>query len=151
MTHKGAAADSGHYIGFVKKRVFHAAKAKANLSKPASIALPEGILNALSHVADPAGLATSMLTSRAFEAAMASNPTIGEQGDNGPSDSNSAAGPSTTSSVIDDRALELEEDEDWYKFDDEKVTNFPKEKLPTLEGGGEDSSAYVLVYRSKVL
>lgn len=42
-----------------------------------------------------------------------------------------------------------EEDEDWYKFDDEKVTVFPVEKLSTLDGGGEDSSAYVLLYRSK--
>ena len=42
-----------------------------------------------------------------------------------------------------------EDDEDWYKFDDEKVSVFPKEKIPTLEGGGEDSSAYVLIYKSK--
>jgi ubiquitin carboxyl-terminal hydrolase 14 len=26
VTHKGAAADAGHYIGFVKKSVFHPAK-----------------------------------------------------------------------------------------------------------------------------
>ena len=32
-----------------------------------------------------------------------------------------------------------EDDEDWYKFDDEKVSIFPKAKLPTLEGGGEFS------------
>lgn len=42
-----------------------------------------------------------------------------------------------------------EDDEDWYKFDDDKVSIFPKEKIPTLEGGGEDSSAYVLLYKSK--
>ena len=47
-------------------------------------------------------------------------------------------------------ALE-EDDEDWYKFDDNKVTVFPKEKLATLDGGGEDSSAYVLLYKSKPL
>jgi ubiquitin carboxyl-terminal hydrolase 14 len=29
-----------------------------------------------------------------------------------------------------------EEDEDWYKFDDEKVSEFPAEKLATLDGGG---------------
>jgi len=29
-----------------------------------------------------------------------------------------------------------EEDEDWYKFDDDKVSVFPKEKLGTLDGGG---------------
>ena len=43
----------------------------------------------------------------------------------------------------------LEGDEDWYKFDDQKVSLFPKEKLTTLDGGGEDSSAYVLLYKSK--
>lgn len=43
----------------------------------------------------------------------------------------------------------LEDDEDWYKFDDDKVSLFPQEKLATLDGGGEDSSAYVLLYRSK--
>ena len=43
------------------------------------------------------------------------------------------------------------EDEDWYKFADEKVSVFPKEKLATLDGGGEDSSAYVLLYKTKPL
>ncbi|KAJ6578830.1 hypothetical protein DFH09DRAFT_1030701 [Mycena vulgaris] len=75
VTHKGAAADAGHYIGFVKKSVFHP-------------------------------------------------PKLGE---------------------------ELESDEDWYKFDDDKVSIFPKEKLTTLDGGGEDSSAYVLLYKTKPL
>ncbi|KAF8999843.1 hypothetical protein BDQ17DRAFT_1391450 [Cyathus striatus] len=75
VTHKGAAADAGHYIGFVKK-------------------------------------------------------------------SDSTAG----------KNVELDEDdEDWYKFDDEKVSVFPKDKLATLDGGGEDSSAYVLLYRTKPL
>ncbi|KAJ7270677.1 hypothetical protein B0H12DRAFT_1229171 [Mycena haematopus] len=75
VTHKGAAADAGHYIGFVKKSVFHP-------------------------------------------------PTLG---------------------------AEQESDEDWYKFDDDKVSIFPKERLTTLDGGGEDSAAYVLLYRSKPL
>ncbi|KAJ7153476.1 hypothetical protein C8R43DRAFT_1002161 [Mycena crocata] len=75
VTHKGAAADAGHYIGFVKKSVFHP-------------------------------------------------PKLGE---------------------------ETEADEDWYKFDDDKVSVFPKEKLTTLDGGGEDSSAYVLLYKTKPL
>lgn len=44
-----------------------------------------------------------------------------------------------------------EGDEDWYKFDDEKVSVFPAEKLGTLDGGGEDASAYVLLYRTKSL
>ncbi|KAF7977861.1 hypothetical protein HWV62_2380 [Athelia sp. TMB] len=85
VTHKGAAADSGHYIGFVKKSVFHGAKA------------------------------TSL----------------------------DAAAPSAP--AFDD------DDDDWYKFDDDKVSIFPKEKLTTLDGGGEDSSAYVLLYKTKSL
>ena len=44
-----------------------------------------------------------------------------------------------------------EDDEDWYKFDDNKVSIFPKDKLTTLDGGGEDSSAYVLLYKTKPL
>ncbi|KAJ7353189.1 hypothetical protein DFH08DRAFT_856147 [Mycena albidolilacea] len=75
VTHKGAAADAGHYIGFVKKSVFHP-------------------------------------------------PTLGE---------------------------EQESDEDWYKFDDDKVSIFPQAKLTTLDGGGEDSAAYVLLYKAKPL
>jgi ubiquitin carboxyl-terminal hydrolase 14 len=77
VTHKGAEADAGHYIGFVKKSVFHA-----------------------------------------------------KSGD----------GPAFD-----------EDDEDWYKFDDDKVSVFPKGKLGTIDGGGEDASAYVLLYRSKPL
>lgn len=77
VTHKGADADAGHYIGFVKKSVFHA--------KP-------------------------------------------------------GGGPAFD-----------EDDEDWYKFDDDKVSVFPREKLGTIDGGGEDASAYVLLYRSKPL
>ena len=86
MTHKGANADGGHYIGFVKKSVFHAYQPRSE----------------------------------------------------GPSSTR-------TSAEID----EIEGDEDWYKFDDDKVSVFPKEKLSTLDGGGEDSSAYVLIYKSK--
>jgi ubiquitin carboxyl-terminal hydrolase 14 len=59
--------------------------------------------------------------------------------------SGDAASPETTTADLD----AIEDDEDWYKFDDEKVSLFPKEKLATLDGGGEDSSAYVLLYRSK--
>ncbi|KAF8487156.1 hypothetical protein DFH94DRAFT_703508 [Russula ochroleuca] len=44
-----------------------------------------------------------------------------------------------------------EEDENWIKFDDDKVSVFPTEKLATLDGGGEDSAAYVLLYKSKGL
>lgn len=88
MTHKGAQADSGHYMGFVKKSVFH--------SPPPSVAIASGQASAPEKLFD-------------------------------------------------------EDDEDWYKFDDDKVSIFPKEKLSTIDGGGEDSSAYVLLYKSKPL
>lgn len=88
MTHKGALADAGHYMGFVKKSVFHGPK---------------------SSVADVSGQAST--SERTFD----------------------------------------EDDEDWYKFDDDKVSIFPKDKLTSIDGGGEDSSAYVLLYRSKSL
>ena len=78
VTHKGAEADAGHYIGFVKKRALHTSAA--------------------------------------------------------------AAGPTLD-----------EDDEDWYKFDDDKVSIFPEEKLETLSGGGQDASAYVLLYRTRPL
>jgi len=141
VTHKGAAADSGHYIGFVKKSVFYEAKAKAATS-PAHKLAPnlyttvEEYVTAhtsnspgdVGHVAALSDLANSTRSSAATE------PLV--------------SGPSTSSTLL---AFDSEEDEDWYKFDDDKVTEFPKEKLSTLEGGGEDSSAYVLIYRSKVL
>jgi len=75
IAHKGAAADAGHYIGFVKKSVFHTREGEQEWSD--------------------------------------------------------------------------DDDEDWYKFDDDKVSVFPVEKLTTLDGGGEDASAYVLLYKSK--
>ncbi|KAM5537454.1 hypothetical protein V8D89_008973 [Ganoderma adspersum] len=81
VTHKGAEADAGHYIGFVKKRALH--------SSSGSGATP--------------------------------GPTLDE------------------------------DDEGWYKFDDDKVSIFPAEKLETLSGGGEDASAYVLLYRARSL
>ncbi|EIM84385.1 cysteine proteinase [Stereum hirsutum FP-91666 SS1] len=87
ITHKGAAADAGHYIGFVKRSVFHPSIPAASSSSSAP-----GVIGGL------------------------------EEGD-----------------------------EDWYKFDDEKVSVFPAEKLGTLDGGGEDASAYVLLYRTKSL
>ena len=42
-------------------------------------------------------------------------------------------------------------EEEWYKFDDEKVTVVPRDKITTLDGGGEDSVAYILLYRSKTI
>ena len=41
--------------------------------------------------------------------------------------------------------------QDWYKFDDDKVTIVPPEKIEMLYGGGEDSVAYILLYRAKSL
>ena len=76
VTHKGAEADAGHYIGFVKKRALHGTSGSPALD---------------------------------------------------------------------------EDDEDWYKFDDDKVSIFPQDKLETLSGGGQDASAYVLLYRSRQL
>lgn len=64
VTHKGAAADSGHYIGYVKRRAIKRGT-EPNLQVP-------------------------------------------------------------------------DDDEEWYKFDDDKVTLFPKDKLSTLDGGGKD-------------
>ena len=87
ITHKGAAADAGHYIGFVKKSALHPVKGSAEAEASSTAGKPIGAI-------EP-------------------------------------------------------DDEDWYKFDDDKVSIFPKEKIPTLEGGGEDSSAYVLLYKSK--
>ena len=155
VTHKGAAADSGHYIGFVKKSVFYDAKAKAKalntvLEEVGNTPLLES-LESGAIVSDPVlGSVANPILNSAFDPAamapsqLASAITIQEHS---PTNSNSAPvpGPSTSST------FDSEDDEDWYKFDDEKVTDFPKEKLSTLEGGGEDSSAYVLVYRSKVL
>lgn len=34
-----------------------------------------------------------------------------------------------------------------YKFDDEKVSPVRREQITALEGGGEDSVAYILLYR----
>ncbi|GAA6018668.1 hypothetical protein JCM11491_001253 [Sporobolomyces phaffii] len=41
--------------------------------------------------------------------------------------------------------------QEWYKFDDEKVSLIAKEKILGLEGGGEDHCAYILLYKSKSL
>ncbi|KAF8154183.1 hypothetical protein B0H34DRAFT_677029 [Crassisporium funariophilum] len=147
VTHKGAAADAGHYIGFVKKSVFHA----QNRGPPPLLSL------------SPSSPTSPSLSASASASAGTLDPSI-------PLPSLLAAGiagaplptsiPTSTSSIAagvppqqyqhptpdpDD----LEDDDDWYKFDDEKVSLFPAEKIGTLEGGGEDSVAYVLIYRSK--
>lgn len=43
------------------------------------------------------------------------------------------------------------EKEMWYKFDDDKVSIVGRDKITQLEGGGEDHSAYILLYKSKSL
>ncbi|CAD6887651.1 unnamed protein product [Tilletia laevis] len=40
---------------------------------------------------------------------------------------------------------------EWLKFDDDRVTVVPQEKISSLDGGGEDSVAYILLYRAKRL
>ncbi|KAG7087727.1 hypothetical protein E1B28_013673 [Marasmius oreades] len=111
VTHKGAAADSGHYIGFVKKSVFHGPPLKF----------------------PGAGSGTSPSPSNPDPNAMDTD----------------EPGSGSSSKKQDLDLYAHEDDEDWYKFDDEKVSVFPREKLATLDGGGEDSSAYVLLYRTK--
>lgn len=37
--------------------------------------------------------------------------------------------------------------EEWYKFDDDKVSTVDRDKIASLDGGGEDSTAYILLYR----
>jgi len=166
VTHKGAAADSGHYIGFVKKSVFYAANVKAkelNTDLTRKLNALEGVVNRpLSDLlesgatpSDPmlSSVAASLLNNRSLDPGAVA-PSLLEnaiqvQGNDDSADSNSAPVPGPSNFSTED--LDAEDDENWYKFDDEKVTEFPKEKLATLEGGGEDSSAYVLLYKSKVL
>lgn len=51
-----------------------------------------------------------------------------------------------------DGAFDFDADkQEWYKFDDEKVSLVSRDKILALEGGGEDHSAYILLYRSKPL
>lgn len=49
-----------------------------------------------------------------------------------------------------DEALTAPSNE-WYKFDDDQVSVVPADKLESLSGGGEDSVAYLLLYRAKTL
>ncbi|ELU38677.1 ubiquitin carboxyl-terminal hydrolase 6 [Rhizoctonia solani AG-1 IA] len=48
--------------------------------------------------------------------------------------------------TLDESAPEGDKEE-WYKFDDDKVSVVTREKISTLDGGGEDSTAYLLLYR----
>ncbi|ORY72928.1 hypothetical protein BCR35DRAFT_307467 [Leucosporidium creatinivorum] len=47
--------------------------------------------------------------------------------------------------------IEDPDKQEWFKFDDDKVSTVPREKISMLEGGGEDHCAYILLYRSKKL
>lgn len=92
VTHKGAAADAGHYISWVRKDVDS-------------------------------------------ETAFNGQPQDGKKGGN-------------------EEGEELdktETDEEWYKFNDDKVSIVGRDKIQALDGGGEDSVAYILLYRSKKL
>ncbi|KAE9403389.1 cysteine proteinase [Gymnopus androsaceus JB14] len=122
ITHKGAAADSGHYMAFVKKSVFHGPPPTLYTGPAASSASTTNPDSAPTET-DP----DAMDTDDAPVASTSEDKGKGKQVD----------------------AYAYEDDEDWYKFDDDKVSVFPKEKLGTLDGGGEDSSAYVLLYKSK--
>ncbi len=41
--------------------------------------------------------------------------------------------------------------QEWYKFDDDKVSLVTRDKIASLDGGGEDHVAYILLYASKQL
>ena len=47
-----------------------------------------------------------------------------------------------------DRKSETGEEE-WYRFNDDKVTIVAKEKIETLAGGGESDAIYLALYRSR--
>ncbi|PWN50066.1 cysteine proteinase [Violaceomyces palustris] len=51
--------------------------------------------------------------------------------------------------VVGKKSIDKPAMEEWYKFDDDKVSVVPREKISSLDGGGEDSVAYILLYRSK--
>jgi len=41
------------------------------------------------------------------------------------------------------------EGDEWWRFDDSKVTSVPESKILSLDGGGEADTAYILLYRAK--
>lgn len=43
------------------------------------------------------------------------------------------------------------DEQEWYRFDDDKVSIVKQDKILTLDGGGEDSTAYILLYRSMTI
>lgn len=44
-----------------------------------------------------------------------------------------------------------ESGDDWWKFDDDKVTQISQADITKLEGGGDFHTAYIALYRSKML
>lgn len=98
VTHKGASADGGHYMAWVR---CDSARFNPNLPAP-----------------------------------------------NGMSDSGDTTNQSSSSARSKKAEFEDPDHEEWYKFDDEKVSIVPREKILSLDGGGEDSIAYILLYRS---
>lgn len=42
-------------------------------------------------------------------------------------------------------------EEEWYKFDDDKVSVVTADKILSMDGGGEDSVAYILLYRAAMI
>lgn len=109
ITHKGAAADSGHYIGFAKKSVF---KGKKPTPTPGPSSSSESQDVDMADASAPAAGSSSTVEEPISGGGI--NPNLSEDND-----------------------YEAEDDEDWYKFDDDKVSVFPKEKLTTLDGGGQ--------------
>ncbi|KAH9821002.1 ubiquitin C-terminal hydrolase [Melampsora americana] len=53
-----------------------------------------------------------------------------------------------SSSPTSPEEFEDPDQQEWYKFDDDKVSVVKRDKITTLDGGGEDSTAYLLLYRS---
>ncbi|EGG01722.1 ubiquitin C-terminal hydrolase [Melampsora larici-populina 98AG31] len=53
-----------------------------------------------------------------------------------------------SSSQASPEEFEDPDQQEWYKFDDDKVSVVKRDKITTLDGGGEDSTAYLLLYRS---
>lgn len=60
-----------------------------------------------------------------------------------------------STSLSNDKSEDLDKDkrktDEWYHFNDDKVTIIPQDKIGQLDGGGEDSVAYILLYRTKTL
>ncbi|BFZ64179.1 deubiquitinating enzyme [Saitoella coloradoensis] len=47
--------------------------------------------------------------------------------------------------------VKQENGDEWYKFNDDKVTTVPKSRIEQLAGGGEADSAYILLYKAREL